>query len=61
MVQKFSTNKNGTVNVELLCDECGGPITHSNEYGMFCDKKCGLEESKKAKAKFDLLMSKAFK
>ncbi len=38
-----------TRNVEVTCDECGERITHSNEFGMFCDNDCGLEESKAAK------------
>lgn len=40
-----------TGNVEVTCDECGERITHSNEYGMFCEAECGLEESKAAKIK----------
>jgi hypothetical protein len=38
-----------TGNVEVTCDICGERITHSNEWGMFCDNECGLEESKAAK------------
>lgn len=38
-----------TGNVEVTCDDCGKPITHSNEFGMFCDDNCGLAESKVAK------------
>ena len=38
-----------TGNVEVTCDICGERITHSNEWGMFCDNECGLEDSKKAK------------
>ncbi len=36
-------------NVEVTCDTCGKPITHSNEYGMFCEDNCGLSESKQIK------------
>ena len=36
-------------NVKVTCDQCGKPITHSNEWGMFCDNNCGLVESKTAK------------
>jgi len=38
-----------TGNAEVTCDDCGKRITHSNEFGMFCEAECGLEESKKAK------------
>lgn len=38
-----------TGNVEVTCDDCGKRITHSNEFGMFCEDNCGLEESKAAK------------
>ena len=38
-----------TKNVEVTCDDCGERITHSNEFGMFCDNDCGLAESKQAK------------
>ena len=38
-----------TRNVEVTCDHCGKRITHSNEWGMFCEDECGLEDSKKAK------------
>jgi len=33
-------------NLEIRCPECFGPLTHSNELGMFCDKQCGIEEAK---------------
>jgi len=55
MAQKFTDNSDGTVNVDITCDKCGGPITHANEYGMFCEKECDLEKSKEAKALFDSL------
>ena len=28
------------------CEHCGKPISETNEYGMFCEDFCGLEESK---------------
>jgi len=31
----------------LNCDQCGKPVSKTNEYGMFCEDMCGLEESKK--------------
>lgn len=33
-------------NLEVPCPICGKPITHSNKYGMFCDKECGLADAK---------------
>ena len=30
----------------LACATCGQPITHTNEYGMYCDNECGIEEDK---------------
>jgi hypothetical protein len=38
-------NPDGTRNLYITCQECGGTITHSDEYGMWCDKECGREES----------------
>jgi len=43
-------------NVEVTCDDCGERITHSNEYGMFCDNNCGLEESKAAKQQVESMI-----
>ena len=45
-------------NVTVTCDDCGKPIVSSNEYGMFCEDKCRLEESKKAKAKIEEFIGK---
>lgn len=58
MPVKIKKNKNKTVDVEVTCDYCGKPITHTNEYGMFCDNYCGLEESKKAKEFWDEFIKK---
>jgi len=43
-------------NVEVTCDDCGKRITHSNEFGMFCEDNCGLEESKVAKAQVEKMI-----
>lgn len=32
--------------VEITCSACGQRITHSNQYGMYCDKECGIEEDR---------------
>lgn len=44
------------MNIEIKCKDCGKPIVHSNEYGMFCEDWCGLEESKQASNIFDKLI-----
>jgi hypothetical protein len=36
----------GTINVDVNCTECGKPITVANDHGMFCEDRCGEEESK---------------
>jgi len=38
------------LHVSIRCG-CGKPITHSNEFGMFCEDECGLEKSKTAASK----------
>jgi hypothetical protein len=38
----------GKGNLKIKCKICGGPITHSNEFGMYCDNECGIEDDKKA-------------
>jgi hypothetical protein len=56
MGQKFTQNPDGTENLEHTCDKCGGPITHATELGMFCDKKCGVEEARKGAAQGEALI-----
>ena len=34
------------INLSITCSKCGRPITHANEFGMFCDQECSLEEAK---------------
>ena len=50
---KITRNPDGSENVSVTCSTCGEPITHSNKYGMFCDKECNLEKSKEASDKID--------
>jgi ribosomal protein L37AE/L43A len=38
-------NKDG--NIEVNCDICGKPITHTDKYGMWCEDECGREEAMK--------------
>ena len=40
--------KDGSVDLKTECGVCGKPITHSNEYGDFCEDECGIEDDKKA-------------
>ena len=48
--------------VTITCKKCGEPITHSNEFGMFCDKECDLEDSKnKAFELINKFFGKSFK
>lgn len=37
-------------NIELKCNSCGKPLTECNEYGMFCEDLCEMEESIEAKS-----------
>jgi len=37
--------------LDAVCDDCGKPLTVSNEFGLFCEDQCGLEESRHAKNK----------
>ncbi len=52
-IKKVGKNK---FDVEITCDTCGKPISVTNQYGMFCENLCGLEESKEAKKKVDKLL-----
>lgn len=49
--------KDGRIDIEITCNVCGGPITHSNEYRMFCDNECELKASKKASKKVKRLVA----
>jgi hypothetical protein len=45
----------------VYCDDCGKPLTISNEFGMFCDDLCGFEESKQIGMTIDSLIESALK
>jgi len=45
-------NGNGQIDIECECEISGKPITVSNEYGMFCEDLCELDENKEA---YDML------
>jgi|MudIll2142460700_1097286.scaffolds.fasta_scaffold2753750_2 hypothetical protein len=53
--------KGGKIALDITCDICGNPITHSNKYGMFCDNECELEASKKAFTKVKGLLKGVLK
>ena len=38
-----------TGSVDVTCDTCGKPITHSNNLGMYCDDECGIDADRAAK------------
>jgi hypothetical protein len=58
MKEKYPIVKDdGKGNLEINCSYCGKPITHSNEFGMFCDDECGMEESKNVMHELDDALS----
>ena len=49
--QTFTQNSDGTEDLSVTCTTCGKPIVKTTKFGMFCENKCGLKESKKAHKK----------
>lgn len=47
-----TTYTDGTCSVDFNC-KCGKPLTYSDKHGMFCEDKCGYEESVKASAEIN--------
>lgn len=47
-MDKATALPGGKISVEIVCRECGKPLTVANEHGMFCEDMCGFEESKRA-------------
>jgi len=45
---KVTALPGGDVAIEIVCRECGKPLTVVNDYGLFCEDLCGFKESKKA-------------
>lgn len=45
----------------VFCDDCGKPITITNQFGMFCDDLCGFEESVEASKSIDSLIELVLK
>jgi len=56
---KVIVSKN-PLKVDLVsrCVKSGKPCTISNEFGMFCEDMCDLEECKQAKIQLDSLMQR---
>ena len=50
---EIEDNKDGTISAEITCDICGQRLTHSDKWGIWCDKECGHEESKKAEKEIE--------
>ena len=59
-IQKAFATKDGGFNLSLTCSECGGKITHTDKYGMWCERECGRDESKKALALLKKMMPGVF-
>ena len=55
--QTFTKNQDGTENLQLTCSFCGGQITQSTKYGMYCDKKCGEDKDIEAYHKINDIIS----
>lgn len=49
---KKTEYEDGTYDADITCTICGRPITHSDEYGMWCDNECEREKSVKAQEEF---------
>ena len=45
-----------TGSATVTCDDCGKPITHSNEFGMYCDDECGIDADKAAKKQVEQML-----
>ena len=43
-------------NALITCD-CGKPIVRANEFGMFCEDKCGMKESIKIAEDFTKIVT----
>ncbi len=59
IVQKFN---NG--NLKVTCTKSNKPLSVTNQWGMFCEDLCNLEECKKAEKKINKIldeMDKLFK
>jgi len=52
-----SKKKDEPIDIEVVCQECGKPIVFSDNYGMFCEDRCGYEKSKDVGDAFDKLFS----
>jgi uncharacterized protein with PIN domain len=46
--QSVPTKKKGRIDAKVTCAKTGKPIVITNQYGMYCEDKCGLEQDKQA-------------
>ena len=53
---KIKQLTNNSINIS--CNNCGKPIIKSNEFGMYCEDECGLEDDKKAFDEINILLNK---
>jgi hypothetical protein len=54
--QSAKSAKNGGVELSLRCKTSGKPITVSNQYGMFCEDMCDLQENIDASKKLEQML-----
>jgi hypothetical protein len=47
VITKIIDNPDGTMEAQVTCEISGKSITITNEYGVFCEDLCELEECKK--------------
>lgn len=43
---KSTKRQDGTLEVDVICEECEKPVSITNEFGTFCENRCGENESK---------------
>lgn len=55
-VKQITKKVSGGIDADFLCPATGLPIIESNEFGMYCAKKCGLSADKKAKKQAEKFM-----
>ena len=49
-----------TEHIQVTCNQCGKLIVETNKYGMFCEDRCGYEESVKRGKELDTLLGECF-
>jgi len=59
--QTLTLNNDGTKNLSIVCKKCNKPINTSNQYGMYCEDLCGMEDDIKAFKKIQGMFGNIFK